>query len=56
MGLDDKNFLSEAYGGRLGKASVTGYCVKFRNLRDVDIGVVEEMVANHMRAGPVGAL
>ena len=51
MGVDDKRYLSETYGKRLGKATVTGYCVKFRNLRDVNINIIEEMVANHMGEG-----
>ncbi|HEY3950683.1 DUF1801 domain-containing protein [Phenylobacterium sp.] len=52
VGLDDKTYLSETYGKRLGKASVTGYCVRFRSLKDVDIDVVEEMIASHMGAAP----
>jgi hypothetical protein len=55
MGLDDKKYLSEKYGKRLGKATVTGYCVKFRNLRDVNFDIVEEMFAGHMgEAAAVG--
>lgn len=52
MGLDDKAYLSETYGDRLGKATVTGYCVKFRSLKAVNIDVIEEMVASHMAAEP----
>jgi hypothetical protein len=48
MGLDDKTFLARSYGARLGKAKVTGYCVKFRALKDVDLGVLEEMIARHL--------
>ena len=46
MGLDDKKYLSETYGPRLGKAKVTGYCIKFKSVKDVDRGVLEEVVAN----------
>ena len=56
MGLSDKNYLPKTYGARLGKATVTGYCVKFRNLKDVDINMIEEMVATHMRGGSAGGL
>jgi hypothetical protein len=42
MGLDDKNHLSQAYGKRLGKATVTGYCIKFKTLKDVNADVLEE--------------
>lgn len=44
MGVDDKKYLAATYGDRLGKASITGYCVKFRTLKDVDLGVLEEMI------------
>ena len=42
MGIDDKNYLSETYGKRIGKASVTGYCIKFKMLNDIHIGVLED--------------
>lgn len=45
MGLDDKAYLAETYGGRLGKAQVTGYCIKFRRLSDIDLGVLQEAIA-----------
>lgn len=44
MGLGDRKYLSQSYGHRLGKARVTGYCVKFKTLRDLDGGVLEEML------------
>ncbi|MET1110918.1 MAG: DUF1801 domain-containing protein, partial [Allosphingosinicella sp.] len=44
MGLADKTFLARAYGGRLGKADVTGYCLRFRSLGDIDVDVLEEAV------------
>jgi hypothetical protein len=44
MGLDDKKYLAETYGGELGKASVTGYCIKFRTLRNVNLSVLEAAI------------
>lgn len=44
MGLKDRKFLSETYGARLGKARITGYCIRFRSLRDLDPGVLDELV------------
>lgn len=44
MGLDDRKHLAQAYGPRLGKASVSGYCVKFKTLADLDRGVLEELL------------
>jgi hypothetical protein len=44
MGLDDKTYLAGTYGSRLGKASVSGYCVKFSALRNIDLGVLEAAI------------
>ena len=44
MGLDDKAYLAETYGGELGKASVTGYCIKFSALRNIDLAVLEAAI------------
>jgi hypothetical protein len=46
MGLDDKRYLSETYGSRLGKTKITGYCVKFKSVKDVNIDTLEEIIAN----------
>ena len=35
MGLNDKKYLTRAFGQKLGKASVTGYCIKFKRLADI---------------------
>ena len=48
IGLEDKKFLAETYGKTLGKAKITGYCVKFRQIKDVNVDILEEMIANHM--------
>ena len=44
MGLKDRTYLPETYGPRLGKAKVTGYCISFRSLQDLDPGVLDELV------------
>lgn len=44
MGLDDRTYLAETYGGKLGKASVTGYCIKFSALRNIDLAVLEAAI------------
>jgi hypothetical protein len=44
MGIEDKKFLSETYGKRLEKASVSGYCIKFKTLKDINIEVLEEVI------------
>lgn len=46
MGLDDKKHLAGTYGKDLGKASVTGYCIKFKALKDIDLKVLESAIAD----------
>ncbi len=41
MGIPDKKYLAETYGKSLGKASVTGYCIKFRALRNINVDILE---------------
>ena len=41
MGLDDKTYLARTFGPTLGRASVTGYCIKFRSLADIDLATLE---------------
>jgi hypothetical protein len=54
MGLEDRTYLAETYGQRLGKAKVTGYCIKFRSADDIDMGVLREIVADAMGGGRTG--
>ena len=44
LGIEDKKYLAQAYGKKLGKASVSGYCIKFKALKDIDIGVLEAAI------------
>ena len=44
MGLDDRTFLAKTWDGQLGKATVTGYCIKFRSLSDIDVAVLEAAI------------
>lgn len=48
MGLDDKTYLAATYGAALGKASVTGYCIKFRTLDDIHVDVLEAAIRDGM--------
>ena len=44
IGITDKTYLARTYGKKLGKASVTGYCVKFKALKDINIDVLEAAI------------
>lgn len=44
MGIEDKKYLPETYGKTIGKASVTGYCIKFKTLKDINIDTLEAAI------------
>jgi len=44
LGLKDKKHLAKTYGKKLGKASVTGYCIRFKALKDVSIDTLEAAI------------
>jgi hypothetical protein len=37
LGIKDKTYLAQTYGKEIGKASVTGYCIKFKTLKDINV-------------------
>ena len=43
-GIRDKTYLAQTYGKKLGKASVTGYCIKFKALKDINIDILEAAI------------
>jgi len=47
MGIADKKYLAETFGPDLGKATVTGYCIRFKALRDIN----PEVLAAAIRFG-----
>ncbi|HMQ03808.1 MAG TPA: DUF1801 domain-containing protein [Pyrinomonadaceae bacterium] len=51
MGLDDKKYLAETFGKTLGKADVTGYCIRFKTLRDINIDVLENAIRSRFEFG-----
>lgn len=44
LGIADKTYLAKTYKKKLGKASVTGYCIKFKTLKDIDINILEAAI------------
>jgi hypothetical protein len=48
MGIDDKNYLNDTYKDKIGKAQITGYCIKFKSLTDIHINILEEAIKDRM--------
>lgn len=44
MGLEDKKYLLNTYGKTLGKAGITGYCIKFKTLKDINIDLLRDAI------------
>ena len=44
LGIKDKEYLPRTYGEKLGKASVTGYCIKFKALKNINIDSLEAAI------------
>ena len=44
LGISDKTYLAKAYGKNIGKASVSGYCIKFKTLKDINMDILEAAI------------
>jgi hypothetical protein len=50
LGLKDKTYLAKTFGKELGKASVTGYCIKFKSLKDIKLDVLKDAIQSGVKA------
>jgi hypothetical protein len=50
LGIEDKKYLAQTYGKALGKASVTGYCIRFKTLKDINVEILEAAIRNRVEA------
>lgn len=44
MGIPDKTYLAQTFGKELGKAKVTGYCIKFKALKDINTDTLKAVI------------
>lgn len=49
IGIKDKKYLPETYGKTIGKASITGYCIKFKSLGDINIEILEKALLDGVK-------
>jgi hypothetical protein len=52
LGIKDKIYLAKTFGERLGKANVTGYCIRFKTLKDINIDILEAAIRYGVEAQP----
>jgi hypothetical protein len=50
LGIEDKKYLARTYGKKLGKASVSGYCIKFKTLKDINIDTLKAAIQYGLEA------
>jgi hypothetical protein len=50
LGIKDRKYLARTYGKSIGKASVSGYCIKFKTLNDINIDVLEAAIRHGFAA------
>lgn len=48
MGIKDKTYLTQTYGKKLGKATVTGYCIRFKTIQDIDMDTLQAAIRNRV--------
>lgn len=51
LGIKDKHYLAQTYGEKLGKASVSGYCIKFRALKDINVDILKAAIRYGIKHG-----
>src|SRR6476469_10295733 len=49
LGINDKTYLAKTYGKQIGKASVTGYCIKFKTLKNINIKILESAIRYELK-------
>lgn len=49
MGIADKKYLPDNYAKKIGKASVTGYCINFKTLKDIHMEVIDKAILDGVK-------
>ncbi|HEU4716679.1 MAG TPA: DUF1801 domain-containing protein [Bacteroidia bacterium] len=44
LGIKDRTYIAKTYGKKLGRANVTGYCIRFKTLDDINIDILEAAI------------
>src|ERR1700685_351721 len=44
LGIKDRKYLAQTFGKKLGKAIVTGYCIKFKTLKEINLDILEAAI------------
>lgn len=50
LGIEDKTYLARTFGEEIGKATVTGYCIKFKALKDINVEILQAAIRSGLDA------
>lgn len=50
LGIKDKKYLAQTFGEKIGKAKMTGYCIRFKTLKDINIEILESAIKYGLEA------
>jgi hypothetical protein len=50
LGIKDKTYLAHTYGKKLGKATVSGYCIKFKTLTGINVDMLQAAIRDGAEA------
>lgn len=54
LGLNDKTYLARTYGASIGKARVTGHCIKFKRLSVINAGALQAAITHGIAVDQTG--
>ena len=50
LGKKDKKYLAQTFGKKIGKASVSGYCIRFKTIKDIKIDILQAAIQYGVKA------
>jgi len=50
LGIEDKTYLSKRYSDIIGKATVTGYCIRFKTVKAINLEILEAAIRDGFHA------
>lgn len=49
LGIKDKSYLKNTYSKLMGKASITGYCIKFKTIQQIDMTILGSAIQDGVK-------
>lgn len=50
LGIKDRTYLAHKYGKKIGKATVTGYCIRFKTIKDIHTEALSAAIQDGLEA------